>query len=116
LGLRIALSVKAAQGKLVIINEPIIASHKTKEFQKIINERGWRSAVIMAAKEENLKNLELASANLPNLDFTTITPSVYQILRRDTLILTKQALNQIQKQILRAYITKIQRRAQISKQ
>ncbi|MEK7244737.1 MAG: 50S ribosomal protein L4, partial [Pseudomonadota bacterium] len=95
LALRCALSSKRADGKLVILDDVKIAHAKTKELAKRVAKLGWRSALVIDGPvvDENFKR---AAANIPGLD---VLPSqgtnVYDILRRDTLVLTKAAVDKL---------------------
>lgn len=95
LALRSALSAKAADGKLIIIDEAKAKSHKTKPMADAIKGLGVDSAVIVAGNEVDA-NFARATANLPRIDvLPTIAANVYDILRRDTLVLTKEAVNDL---------------------
>ncbi len=95
LAMRIALSAKAADGKLIIIDDAKAKTHKTKPMAEALNKMELSSAVIVGGKEIDA-NFARATANLPRID---VLPSqganVYDILRRDVLVLTKEAVNDI---------------------
>ncbi len=95
LALKTALSAKAAAGKLIILDEAKAKDHKTKPMAEAMKKLGLDSALIVAGGEIDV-NFARATANLPRID---VLPSqganVYDILRRDTLVLTKQAVNDI---------------------
>lgn len=87
-----ALSAKLAQGKLVIIDEAKAKDHKTKPMATAMAKFGFDSALIIGGKEIEA-NFARATSNLPRVD---VLPSqganVYDIMRRDTLVLTKEAV------------------------
>ncbi|MGB0720386.1 MAG: 50S ribosomal protein L4 [Bdellovibrionales bacterium] len=95
LALRSALSAKAAQGKLIILDDAKAKEHKTKPMAAALKKLDIKSAVIVGGKEIDA-NFARATANIPLID---VLPSqganVYDILRRDTLILTKEAVNDL---------------------
>lgn len=95
LALRIALSSKAKEGKLIILDNATAKDHKTKAMAKALEKMGIESALIVGGKEIDA-NFARATANLPRID---VLPSqganVYDIMRRDTLILTKDAVNDL---------------------
>ncbi len=95
LALKIALSSKAKAGKLIILDDAKAKDHKTKPMAANIAKLGVTSAVIVAGKEVDT-NFARATANLPRID---VLPSqganVYDIIRRDTLVLTKEAVNDL---------------------
>jgi large subunit ribosomal protein L4 len=96
LGLRTALSAKVAEGKLVVIEDGKFASPKTKDFAEKLKALGWSSALIIDGAEVDA-NLVLASRNVIGID---VLPqqgaNVYDILRRDTLVLTKAAVEHLE--------------------
>ena len=95
LALKMALSSKAAEGKLIILDDVKTKSHKTKPMVEALKKMDLSSAVIVGGKEVDV-NFARATANIPLID---VLPSqganVYDILRRDTLVLTKDAVNDI---------------------
>ena len=95
LALCIALSSKAKEGKLIILDDAKSKDHKTKPMAKALEKMGVSSALIVGGKEIDA-NFARATANLPRVD---VLPSqganVYDIMRRDTLILTKDAVNDL---------------------
>jgi large subunit ribosomal protein L4 len=96
LGLKTALSAKQAEGKLVVIEATSIAEAKTKALRAQFETLGWESVLIIdgAAVDESFAK---AARNLPKVD---VLPSqganVYDILRRDTLVLTRAAVEQLE--------------------
>ncbi len=95
LGLRIALSVKAGSGKLVVLEDAKAKDHKTAKMASAFKGLGLENALIVAGKEIDA-NFARATRNLPRID---VLPSqganVYDIMRRDTLVLTKDAVNDL---------------------
>lgn len=96
LGLKTALSAKVAEGKLVILDDAKFSSAKTKDFAATLKALGWASALIIDGPEVD-GNLALASRNVIGID---VLPqqgaNVYDILRRDTLVLTKAAVEHLE--------------------
>ena len=92
LALKTALSAKAKDGKLVILDEARLENHKTRELAQKFSALGWSSVLVIDGAELNI-NFARASQNLPHVD---VLPqqgaNVYDILRRDTLVLTKDAV------------------------
>ena len=95
LAMRTALSAKAKDGKLVILDSITAKDHKTKPMAKAFETLGFVSALIIGGKEID-PNFARATSNLPRID---VLPSqganVYDILRRDILVLTKEAVNEL---------------------
>lgn len=95
LAMKSALSAKAKEGKLVIIDEAKAKEHKTAPMAKALAKFKFESALIVAGKEIDV-NFARATANLPRIDvLSTAGANVYDILRRDTLVLTKEAVNDL---------------------
>lgn len=90
-----ALSVKAKEGKLIILDDAKAKNHKTKPMAAAMANLGVESAVIVGGKEID-NNFARATANLPQID---VLPSqganVYDIMRRDMLVLTKDAVKEL---------------------
>jgi len=96
LGLKTALSAKQAEGKLIVLESAKLDSPKTKELVKRLSEFGVSSALIVdgAALDENFCR---AAANIPGIDvLPSIGANVYDIMRRDTLVLTKDAVSALE--------------------
>ena len=95
LGLKTALSAKQAEGKLVVVDEARLDEAKTKALRARFAALGWGSVLIIdGAVNENFAR---AARNLPKVD---VLPeqgaNVYDILRRDTLVLTRAAVQQLE--------------------
>ncbi len=96
LALKAALSAKAADGKLVVLDMARISDAKTKELASRFTKLGWNSALIVdgLAVDEGFAR---AARNIIGID---VLPSqganVYDILRRDTLVLTKDAVQALE--------------------
>ena len=91
LALKVALSAKAADGKLVVLDQAVAATPKTKDLATRLKALGWDSVLVIDGKVND--NFALASRNMPFVDvLPEIGANVYDILRRDTLVLTKDAV------------------------
>lgn len=90
-----ALSAKAKEKKLIILDDAASKDHKTKPMAENIAKFGFDSALIVGGKEIDA-NFARATSNLPKID---VLPSqganVYDIIRRDTLVLTKAAVSDL---------------------
>ena len=95
LGLKHALSAKAKEGALVIL-EKATASGKTAELAKQVKELGWKRALVIDGAEVN-GDFAQAARNIDGLDILpTIGANVYDILKRDTLVLTKAGVEALE--------------------
>jgi large subunit ribosomal protein L4 len=96
LGLKTALSAKQAEGKLVVIDAASVAEAKTKALRAQFATLGWESVLIIdgTAVDEGFAK---AARNLPKVDvLPSVGANVYDILRRDTLVLTRAAVEQLE--------------------
>ncbi|QEE34532.1 50S ribosomal protein L4 [Octadecabacter sp. SW4] len=95
LGLRHALSAKQAAGELVII-EAATSAAKTAELAKQVKNLGWKRALIIDGATVNEDFLR-AARNIEGLDILpTMGANVYDILRSDTLVLTKAGVQALE--------------------
>ncbi|MBR1604974.1 MAG: 50S ribosomal protein L4 [Alphaproteobacteria bacterium] len=92
LGLKTALSSKAKEGNLVVLDEAKLSAPKTKDLVAKLNACGLNNCLIIDGKEVDM-NFALASRNIEGVDILpTIGANVYDILRKDKLALTKDAV------------------------
>ncbi len=95
LGLKHALSAKAKAGALVVIDEAA-ASGKTGALAKQIKDLGWKRALIIDGAEVNA-DFATAARNIEGLDILpTMGANVYDILKRDTLVITKAGVEALE--------------------
>ena len=95
LGLKHALSAKAKEGALVILDKAT-ANGKTAELAKQVKELGWKRALVIDGAEVS-NDFAQAARNIEGLDILpTIGANVYDILKRDTLVLTKAGVEALE--------------------
>lgn len=99
LALKTALSAKRADGKLVVLDSTKLPEPKTRELARRIEKLGWSSALVIDGAEVD-ENFRRAAANIPEIQ---VLPqqgiNVYDILRRDVLVLTKQAVSHLEERL-----------------
>lgn len=96
LGLRHALSAKAKAGELVIVDSLVMAEAKTAMLAKTLQERGWKRVLIIDGADVDA-NFVLAARNIEGIDvLPTIGANVYDILKRDTLVITKAGVEALE--------------------
>ena len=99
MALRSALSSKQAEGKLKILDVAKLDKPKTKDLAAKLSVLGWSNVLIVAGAEVD-GNLALAAANIANVD---VLPqqgvNVYDIIRREILVLTKDAAAHLQERL-----------------
>jgi large subunit ribosomal protein L4 len=96
LALKTALSAKVAAGQVVIIDEAVADTHKTKTLAGSFKKMGFASLLVIDGTTIN-ENFARAARNIPLVD---VLPSqganVYDIIRRDTLVLTRSAISDLE--------------------
>ena len=96
LALKTALSAKQAEGKLIVLDSAKVKDAKTGALAKSFAKLGWASVLIIdgATLDEGFAR---AARNLPGID---VLPqqgaNVYDIMRRDTLVLTRDAVQALE--------------------
>ncbi|MFT5005351.1 MAG: large subunit ribosomal protein L4 [Paracoccaceae bacterium] len=96
LGLKHALSAKVAAGELVILDVADLSDAKTNVLAKAIKNLGWKRTLVIDGAEVN-ENFALAARNIDNVDvLPSMGANVYDILRRDTLVLTKAGVEALE--------------------
>ncbi|WP_104491311.1 50S ribosomal protein L4 [Paracoccus denitrificans] len=96
LGLKHALSAKAAAGELVVVDSLNIAEAKTAAVAKAVKENGWKRVLVIDGAEVN-ENFARAARNLEGVDvLPSMGANVYDILRRDTLVLTRAGVEALE--------------------
>ncbi|SLN73201.1 50S ribosomal protein L4 [Roseivivax jejudonensis] len=95
LGLMHALSAKAREGNLVIL-ESAETDGKTKTLAKAVKDLGWKRALVIDGAEVN-DDFARAAANIDGLDvLPSMGANVYDILKRDTLVITKAGIEALE--------------------
>ncbi|PTX57232.1 LSU ribosomal protein L4P [Litoreibacter ponti] len=96
LGLMHALSAKANAGELVILDDIAVKDVKTKALAAQVRELGWKRALIIDGAEINA-DFAKAARNIAGLDvLPSMGANVYDILKRDTLVITKAGLEALE--------------------
>lgn len=94
LALKTALSSKVASKSLIIIDEATMKSHKTSELSKNLTKLGALNATFIVDSID--ANFDKASRNLPHVKvIPTSGANVYDILRREKLVLTSKAVEML---------------------
>ena len=95
LGLKHALSAKAKDGSLVVI-DAAESEGKTAALAKQVANLGWKRALVIDGAAVN-EGFARAAANIDGLDvLPTMGANVYDILRRDTLVITKAGVEALE--------------------
>ena len=95
LGLRHALSAKAKAGELVIIDVASMDTPKTGALAKVARDLGWKRVLIIDGTVD--ANFALAARNIEGIDILpTMGANVYDILKRDQLVITKAGVEALE--------------------
>ncbi|KAF8414142.1 hypothetical protein HHK36_002141 [Tetracentron sinense] len=96
LGLKIALSARIAEGKLLVFEDLEVPTHKTKNIVNYVSQMENTKKLLLVNGGPITEKLKLATQNL---HYVNILPSiglnVYSILLHDTLVMSRDAVNRI---------------------
>jgi large subunit ribosomal protein L4 len=96
LALKHALSAKAKDGGIIVLDKASVQAGKTKQLAAHFEKLGLANALIVDGAEVDA-NFRFAARNIPNIDVLPIQGiNVYDILRRGKLVLTKAALDALE--------------------
>ena len=99
LALATALSAKQAEGKLVILDEAKLSAPKTADLVKKLTALGWGHTLVIDGDSID-ENFDRAANNIVGIDvLLSAGANVYDILRRDTLVLTKGAVEKLMERL-----------------
>ena len=95
LALQSALSTKVAENKIIVLDELTLNEIKTKEMVKVLNNIKCEKALIVM--EGSNTNVMLSARNIPNVKTASVnTINVYDLLKYNTLVVTKDAVAKIE--------------------
>jgi len=96
LALRHALSSKASSDTLIVIDDIKAKDAKTSALRKTLGKLGLNNALFIGGSELD-ENFRLAARNIPNMDVLPVQGiNVYDILRREVLVLSKSAVEALE--------------------
>ena len=99
LGLKTALSAKAKEGNLVILDEAKLSAPKTGDLLAKLKACGLTNCLVVDGKSVDA-NFALASRNIEGVDvLPSIGANVYDILKKDKLVLTKEAVSCLEERL-----------------
>jgi len=97
LALRKALSERLKLGDVIVVDDLKLASHKTKDFVKVMTALELKGTTLVISNSDANKNLTLAARNIENVALTTgDSLNTYDVLRPDKLLFTKSAFEQVE--------------------
>lgn len=93
--LKSVLTSRVQDGKLIVVDELKFDEIKTKKFKAVMDNLKINKALVVIA--DNDEKVVLSARNLPTVDTAQVnTMNVYDILKGDTLVLTKDAVAKIE--------------------
>lgn len=100
-GLRVALAAKYRERRLVVVDDLALESARTADLGKLLDDHGWdMTRLLFIDGPETDDNFVTASGNIKR---TSVLPSqganVYDIVRRDTLVVTTAGLDGLVKRL-----------------
>ena len=95
LALKSALTTKVAENKIIVVDELTLPEIKTKEMAKVLtNIKAENALIVMTGVNTNVM---LSARNIPTVKTAAVnTINVYDILKYNTLVVTKDAVSQIE--------------------
>lgn len=95
LALKSALTSKVNEEKFIVVDQLKLNEIKTKEMKKVLNNLKVNKGLVVL--EDNNKNVLLSTRNIPNVKTASVnTINVYDILKYETFVITKEALQKIE--------------------
>jgi large subunit ribosomal protein L4 len=96
IALKTALSLKAKEKKLIVLDSLQFSENKTKKMVSTLLNLGWKSALVIHNSSVN-SNFIRSSSNIPNIDtLPQIGTNVYDIMNHETLVITKSAVKSLE--------------------
>ena len=96
LGLKMALSSKAKDG-LIVVDSLELSDAKTKALKAQFDSNGWNGKVLFVDGDTVNDGFKKAARNLPGINvLPAMGANVYDILKHDTLVLTKDAVAKLE--------------------
>ena len=102
LGLKTALSVKEKEKKIIVIDNLSISKISTKEISKKLKKLKIKSALIIdSSSNKNEKGFRQSILNISNVNFMPVVGmNVYDILKFNNLVISKDALVEVEKKLI----------------
>ena len=93
--LRSALTSKVQDNKLVVVENLALAEIKTKEMQRVLNNLKADKALVITAADD--QNVILSARNIADVQTATVnTMNVYDVMKHNTVVVTKDAVASIE--------------------
>jgi large subunit ribosomal protein L4 len=93
--LKSALTSKVQDNKLVVVDSLALAEVKTKEMQRVLTNLKAEKALVITASDD--KNVVLSARNIADVQTATVnTMNVYDVMKHNTVVVTKDAVVSIE--------------------
>ena len=93
--LKSALTSKVQDNKLVVVDSLALAEVKTKEMQRVLTNLKAEKALVITAADD--KNVVLSTRNIADVQTATVnTMNVYDVMKHNTVVVTKDAVASIE--------------------
>ena len=93
--LKSALTSKVQDNKLVVVDSLALAGVKTKEMQRVLTNLKAEKALVITASDD--KNVVLSARNIADVQTATVnTMNVYDVMKHNTVVITKDAVASIE--------------------
>ena len=93
--LRSALTSKVQDNKLVVVDSLALSEIKTKEMQRVLNNLKADKALVITASDD--QNVILSARNIADVQTATVnTMNVYDVMKHNTVVVTKDAVASIE--------------------
>ena len=97
LGLKMALSSKAKEGNLVVVDNLDVAEGKTRTLKAQLGKLGFGKTALVIDGDALNVGFARASSNLESINLlSAVGANVYDIMRHDTLVLTRAAVEKLE--------------------
>lgn len=95
LALKSALTTKVSDNKFIVLDELKLDQIKTKEMIKVLNALNVQKALVVMANDD--KNVVLSARNISGVETASVnTINTYDLLKYDTCVVTKEAVQKIE--------------------
>ena len=97
LAIKSVLSQKLLDEDLIVLDQLTMSAPKTKEFKSLLDSLKIKGKVLVVSED---KNVQLSAKNLPNVKVITANGlNVEDVVNYDKLVLTKEAIEKIEKNV-----------------
>lgn len=101
MALMIVLAAKQREGNLIVFDKLQLDTHKTKNFAALLEEHGLNRKLTLYVDNSFDENFERAARNLQYCTLSTQSKTnVYEILRQEKMVITPEALRDLQERII----------------